>query len=352
MTLNKYIDNRRDNNFNLIRFIAALSVIFAHSFPLLFGNGVKGPLANLIGMHSGEIAVDIFFIISGFLVGSSFFNRKSIFSFILSRFLRVYPGLILAVFLTILLGSYFTTTSLPEYFMNEQTIKYFFKNITLFFGVEYKLPHVFENLPYPNVINGSLWTLPWEVKMYLYLLILGLLLQYINIKTKTYNYIFIMIGLSSILLYIYNHFYHMLPDNFIRLFSSFFIGVAFYIMRNNIFLSYRYLLPFLILLVLSSFNNDMFFVVYVLTLPYIVFSLAYLPNGKIRSFNSIGDYSYGIYIYAFPIQQSIVFLLPTISIEYMILLSLFTTLFFSIISWHFIESKALKLKSTIKFNVS
>ena len=85
-------------------------------------------------------------------------------------------------------------------------------------------------------------------------------------------------------------------------------------------------------------------VVYILTLPYIVLYLAYLPKGKIRCFNNVGDYSYGIYIYAFPIQQMSAKLIPGISVFQMVLISGAFTLLFAFASWHLIEKKALKFK--------
>lgn len=99
------------------------------------------------------------------------------------------------------------------------------------------------------------------------------------------------------------------------------------------------------MLLLSIFNKDLFFVVYTLSLPYMIFYLAYVPKGKIRSFNKVGDYSYGIYIYAFPVQQSIAAaIFPGISVANMVLGSFAVTFVLAFLSWHFIEKKFLKMK--------
>lgn len=351
MILNSYL-NDKDNNFNLLRFIAASLVLYAHSYPLLFGEKVSDPFKNLIGMHLGEVAVDIFFITSSFLIANSFFYKKSIISFLWARFLRIYPALFVAILFSILLGLYFTDYSFYNYTFNIDTFKYFLKNIILFFGVEYYLPGVFSDNPYSPAVNGSLWTLPWEVKMYVYLLIIGLIVLFFNKKfnTNITRTIFSFIGISSILLYIFNHFEHILNDNFIRLFCFFFSGVMYYILSKNIMINLKIFLFFLSLLIISVINSELFFILYVITLPYIIFSIVYLIKGQILKFNLIGDYSYGIYIYAFPVQQSIVALFPNISLIYMILSSFLITLFLAVISWHIIEKNALKLKK-IKFQL-
>ncbi|WP_372340911.1 acyltransferase family protein [Paraglaciecola sp.] len=67
--------NGRDNNFNLIRFIAACLVLFSHSFALVLGGGLHEPLRGFLNMTLGTIAVDIFFITSGFL--SEFYKLEN-----------------------------------------------------------------------------------------------------------------------------------------------------------------------------------------------------------------------------------------------------------------------------------
>jgi peptidoglycan/LPS O-acetylase OafA/YrhL len=96
-------------------------------------------------------------------------------------------------------------------------------------------------------------------------------------------------------------------------------------------------------------NKDLFFIVYSLFLPYIIFYIVYVPSGQIRKFNIMGDYSYGIYIYAFPIQQTMAALVPGISVTTMIVYSFGFTLIMSILSWHLIEKRFLKMKGTYIF---
>jgi len=102
--------------------------------------------------------------------------------------------------------------------------------------------------------------------------------------------------------------------------------------------------PLAIALAIAASNQQAFFVVYILSTAYILFYLAYVPSGVVRKYNRLGDYSYGIYIYAFPVQQSIAALFPGISILQMILISAIVTTLLAILSWHLLERRSLKLK--------
>lgn len=339
----------RDNNFNLIRFVAAFLVLYSHSFALVVGSGDAEPLRATLGMTWGTIAVDLFFITSGFLITSSYLARGNLIAFVWARFLRIYPALIVAIFLTVFgLGVLFTSFSISEYLSNFQTVKYLIKNCFLFLGVEHTLPGVFLDTPYKQAVNGSLWTLPYEVKMYLLLVLFLASVQYLS---KQFSLIsmrksILVLAVCSIFLHLLNnhHAISILPEKFIRLFSMFFVGAAFYIWKDKIRLSSKVFFLGLPLLILASMYEEIFLLFYCVLLPFLVFYLAYVPKGFIRSFNKLGDYSYGMYIYAFPVQQSIVALLPDVSVPVMIILSFFITLVFAMLSWHFIEKRCLKLK--------
>jgi len=117
----------RNNNFNLIRFIAASLVLYSHSFPLA---GVDGePFRKYTGLSAGEMAVDVFFITSGFLIANSFFRRNSIISFVWARVLRIYPALFVAmIFCVLVVGLFFTKDAWSVYLLSAETHKYFIKN--------------------------------------------------------------------------------------------------------------------------------------------------------------------------------------------------------------------------------
>ncbi len=336
--------NTRDNNFNLIRFIAASLVLYSHSFPLVLGEGNYEPIRQIIGTTWANIAVDVFFIISGFLITSSYFAQKNLTAFVWSRVLRIYPALIVATIFCVFLGLGFTTWRVQDY-INLQTVRFFLKNTTLFFGTDYYLPGVFLDNP-EGAVNGSLWTLPFEVWMYVILALTLIFVAYIS-KRVTFlsaRNVLGYMGVFAIGLYIFNHFQNTLPIHLVRLFAMFFIGATFFAWREKIHLSSKWILLGIPLLLAPAINKDVFFVVYCFVLPFLVFYTAYIPSGKIRNFNEIGDYSYGMYIYAFPVQQSVIALVPNVSVTTVMIVSFGVTLLFAMLSWHLIEKRFLKMK--------
>ena len=351
-TLSSYIENR-NNNFNLIRLIAGILVLMSHCYPLYFGSGASEPLKKLVGISLGWVAVDLFFISSGFLIAGSLFNRKTLSDFVKSRVLRIYPGLAISLLLTVfLLGPYFTKLPLLSYFTSPETYKFLLLNVTLFFGEEANLPGVFTALPLAHTVNGSLWTLPFEVRAYTLLVITGLLLTFLEKKWSIFGskWFYLLIAAFGMSLHLFNYFNKILPISYFgaeyaRLITMFFVGVAYYKYKDLIVLSNSAFYWLVILLIISSVNYDWFFVVYSLSLSYLLFYLAYVPKGFIRKFNTYGDYSYGIYIYAFPIQQAILALSTNISLFTFFLTSLVITFVFAFFSWQFVEKPALQLKN-------
>jgi peptidoglycan/LPS O-acetylase OafA/YrhL len=159
------------NHFHLIRLIAAWLVIWSHAWAIT-GTAGNDHFARLtLSRSAGAFAVDVFFVISGFLVAASV-QRHPWREFLLARALRLYPALIVCVALTVVvLGPLLTTA--PEYWSDPRTWRYLWANATLW-RAEFWLPGVFETLP-RTAINGSLWTLPIEGRLYLALFLAALL---------------------------------------------------------------------------------------------------------------------------------------------------------------------------------
>jgi peptidoglycan/LPS O-acetylase OafA/YrhL len=354
----------KDNNFKLIRFVAAFVVLVAHSFVLAGGIGAVDPVGKILGgIPYASVAVDIFFVTSGFLVTGSLLTRKRTLEFLWARFLRIYPALIVMVLLTVFaLGPFFTTVPLSSYLTAPATYIYLLLNGTLFAGVTYILPGVFESVPYKGPssagglgpVNGSLWTLPYEVKMYAILVTVWIALGIArNLRLKAFNVTIVVLAAVSMVVYIAAHFYPPSQSNllFVRLYFMFFTGAACYVMRNRIVLSRPVFWLAVAAVILSTIDRQIFFVVYVLLIPYIVLYIAYIPSGKVRTFNRVGDYSYGTYIYAFPVQQSVASLIPGISGGMMLIVSSVVTLMLAAVSWHLVEKRALALKgATLTFH--
>jgi peptidoglycan/LPS O-acetylase OafA/YrhL len=349
--LSAYVSGR-DNNFNLLRFVAAFLVLFSHSFALATGDAANEPLKAAIGMTWGGIAVDVFFITSGFLIAGSYLARNNILSFAWARLLRIYPALITAnLFSILVVGLWFTTLKPLEFLRDPQTLGFAWKNSTLFFGLEYKLPGTFQDNPWVETVNGSLWTLPFEVKLYtlLSVLLFGVSLAKRKFTDLRTDWILAAAGTCAMGAYLYNHFDsfdHIVGTKAIKLAAMFLIGSTYYALRDKIQLSGPVFWCLSVLLLASSLHVHLFFVAYCLFLPYIVFYLAYVPAGAIRKFNGFGDYSYGLYIYAFPVQQSLAASFPGMSTLVMILTCFPITLLLAAISWHVIEKRSLKWKGS------
>lgn len=348
-TLLSEYTNSRDNNFNLIRFLAASMVLFGHSYPL---SGTHGEPLGQLGLSFGHLAVDIFFITSGFLVTRSLVLRQDLVSFATARALRIFPALIVAVlFCVFVVGLYFTTLPVQEYLQHSAIYTYLFNNTTLILQpMAFALPYVFDTNPYKQSVNGSLWTLPWEINMYILLAMLGSL---VFIKPNFFNlreFKWIIVGIVVIAfpLYIINYLGHFSNLPFFTMgthfITVFFMGAILFIFQDKIYLSKRLFGICLLLLFYGSSSKFIFFPIYNLLLGYVILYLAYVPTGFIRNFNKLGDYSYGVYIYAFPIQQSVAALIPNVSMATMFIYSFAITLMFAIASWHFVEKPALKLK--------
>ncbi len=124
----------------------------------------------------------------------------------------------------------------------------------------------------------------------------------------------------------------------------FFTGSAFFVLRDRIVLSRSVFFSFLVVLLLSAYHPRLFFIVYSATLAYILFYLAFIPSGFFRAYNRSGDYSYGVYIYAFPVQQSIAASVPGVSVLSMAIYSSVITIILAALSWHLLEKHALKRK--------
>ena len=165
----------RDNNFNLLRFVAASLVILSHSFALAGGTGTAEPPSSLIGVSFGTIGVYIFFTASGFLITMSYYARHDLLAFLWARFLRIFPALAVCALLSaFVLGLAFTTNGMGSYLNLSSTYKYVINNTLLLpLGFQETLPGVFLGNPFPLVVNGSLWTLPVELRIYLIVALIG-----------------------------------------------------------------------------------------------------------------------------------------------------------------------------------
>ncbi|EBE1026339.1 acyltransferase, partial [Salmonella enterica] len=157
---------RGSNNLDLVRIIAALMVIFGHSFALTLTPNMQEPFNYFFPFtYSGSIAVKVFFFISGLLVTNSIIKSKSISEFTIARFFRIYPAFAITIILTgIAIGPLAYNGNYNDYINNPGVFNYI--SHSLFFDTQYFINGVFSGNRDGGSLNGSLWTISIEVSAY------------------------------------------------------------------------------------------------------------------------------------------------------------------------------------------
>lgn len=284
----------------------------------------------------GGLAVAIFFSISGYLVTQSWVADPNLWRFILKRLLRIMPALIVVTLASIFfIGPLTTSEPLNEYFSEKTTWQYLYN---IYLKTAYELPGVFLLNPYPKAVNGSLWTLPMEFQWYLVVAALGFS-KLIRIKP-------LLIMCWPVLAWWVDTF--NLPGqkgmDYFWCFGLFFFGGM---VLASVEFSRKYLLAACILAVPFFYWNEGGLAIAIL-IPIGVICLGKASIPVIRSFGKFGDISYGVYIFAFPTQQTIVhFLGASRPFPMLLLCSFIITYGLAYISWLFIEAPALALKKRL-----
>lgn len=331
----------RDNNLNLIRLVAAAAVLVSHAFPIALGAGADEPLELLTGLSLGGHAVAVFFVLSGLLIARSYDRAGSHARFVTARVMRLFPALAVVLVLTVMAGALVTTLDPASYFTSSATLAYVPGNLSLFF-LQYALPGVFADNPMGPAINGSLWTLFYEVVCYIGVFVFGVL----GVLRSRGLFTLVFAGLAAAFLFSLD----WAPaagiayraDLLAHLAFPFGLGVLAYVWRDRLSIDGRIALALWVLPVIAVWSG--------LLLPAIMVALGYSTlwfgfavKGPLLAYNRIGDYSYGLYIYAFPVQQALAHFVPGITPAGNILAALPITLALAALSWFVVERRALDL---------
>jgi peptidoglycan/LPS O-acetylase OafA/YrhL len=340
----------RDNNFNLVRLCAAGCVLASHSWPL---SGTPGePFERFANFSLGHFGVDIFFVVSGFLVTGSLFARGSLPAFLRARALRIFPALVVSAFGTaFVIGPLVTRLPLASYLAAPGTWAYALLNSTTWpWGVVWSLPGVFRGLPAGDAANGALWSLPWELTMYALLTLLGALALRPRpwLGSRAVRGVVFGVALLATLGHGVNEGAD-LSRTFrvvqgLRLVALFFTGASLQLLRDRVPFSGGAFAVALAALIAALRWQGYALVAYPLLLSYVVLWLALVPGGLLRGYNRLGDFSYGFYLWQFPIQQWIVLTHRGISQPMLLLASLPAALAIAVASWYLVESPALAFK--------
>jgi peptidoglycan/LPS O-acetylase OafA/YrhL len=306
------------NSFDWLRLLAAAMVIHHHVYPL---SGRAAP--SFFSTDYGALGVGIFFVISGYLVSGSLARSASIGDYLKKRLLRIEPGLIVALAVTALaLGATVTTLPLGEYLRSPQVWLYVVKN-ALLYPVDYVLPGVFVANPFPAAVNGSLWTLRLEFSCYLALAALAAV-KLLRPRVVTVLALAAAVALVALRL--------VWPPEagWLRLTDVAVLNG--YLFLGGVWLCLHGKAPpwWAVAVSIALLATPL----WALGLPAVVLGLGRLPAPKLPA-----DLSYGLYIYAFPLQQ-------VLAANGMLSLwtSMAATLPFAAASWFLIEKPALRLK--------
>jgi peptidoglycan/LPS O-acetylase OafA/YrhL len=318
------------NGFDLIRLVAAVLVLWSHQHALM---GLPQPTVALLQGSIGGLGLYIFFAVSGYLNTISASRHRSMPVFLFNRALRIYPALAVCTALTVVLGA--IVASDLRAFLSPKILSYVAKNTTLLFGVKTSLPSVFEQSPFPGALNGSLWSLPFEVKMYI-VLALGL-------AAARYNLVAPIVVFGSAALMAVLSAIGVLPalpvGNWWIIFSTLFLAGSMVAATQSIVrlpLSIGALIA--VALALGGFGQQLLMWQLLLTAIVIAVGCVHLPKWLRLPL----DLSYGVFLYAFPIQQVSTMLFTRFWLA--LAFSVVVTFTLALLSAVFIERPALKLK--------
>jgi peptidoglycan/LPS O-acetylase OafA/YrhL len=301
-----------ENNFDFLRFLFASLVVFSHSFPLGSGSEDREPLAMFTHrqLTFGSLAVDCFFIISGFLISHSWVSQPRPWPFLRKRIRRIYPGFVTAV----LIGAFVIT---PLFSVAGAA------GITLDFGLTFVAKTLrllqatpgpaFQNNPASGTVNGSLWSISYEFWCYVGVMACGAvgllrrprLLAGAVVGAMAIGFVFSWFQLTpggSWLGRIFGY-----PPFWARLLPYFLVGMAFYAFRDRLSLSAMGATLCAISFVVASWIPFAMIFVFPVIAAYLIFWFAFLPLAPLNRFAKFGDFSYGIYLYSFPVLQMIVY---------------------------------------------
>ncbi len=328
------------SGFDYLRIILSVLVLVNHSVQASYGFQAAFTKPEMI-INLANMILPLFFALSGFLVSASLL-RVSLPRFVGLRILRIFPALVVEVALSaLILGPLLTQVDLSTYFGSTEFHSYFRNMVG---DIHYYLPGVFENNPFPRMVNGPLWTVPYELECYIVLVALALL-RIVKFWQLTLIALIVASGAQA-----YWDYSHGIPGSIYgRMLVMYFLGgVTIYGMRNFIPLRLD-LFVFAFAVAFALIASSKFIYLSPIFIGYCTAWLGLLNVPKLKVIFT-GDYSYGIYLYAFPIQQTVVYLSPPSLNEWYFnsIFSLIIVSIFAAFSWHCVEKPFGKLKRYLK----
>jgi peptidoglycan/LPS O-acetylase OafA/YrhL len=332
--------SHRRNNFDTLRLLAALSVLFSHAFLMADGSEANEPFVRLTGNQCvlGLVGVFVFFIISGFLVTASWCRNPAPAGFLLRRGLRIFPGLAVnALICALVIGPVVTNLPVASYLADPKLRTFLVHTLTLQTDSP-PLPGVlFADNSVGLIVNGSLWTLRYEVMMYLMIVILGLL-RVLRLSTCV---VLVAIGLAAV--YFEKHLGPAGDFGEMAWLVGFFAsGMCLYFLRDRIVFDWRGALMALAALAFFVWIGRLI-MLFPLAGAYLAIWFALRYDRALDYARHAGDLSYGIYIWGWPVEECVQYAWGGTANWWQVLLcSTALVLPTAWLSWHLVEKRALR----------
>ncbi len=331
--------------FDAIRLLAALMVIFSHAFTTTGRHEPQPIHFGRLDVTWGHIGVAIFFVTSGFLVTQSWRRQPDGLRYLAKRALRIWPGFLVVVGLSVfVLGPIATTWSRRAYFADYHTWGYLLHNAVMS-PITFNLPGVFRHQPL-NGINGSLWTLPYEVGAYLALLVLGvtrMLRWWVLAALTVFALALYHLGISNKTISLWDSWNGLVVQNLVRLGVWFVLGALLCEARHLVVRRHRVAAVAVVAALVGIWIHQDW--IAIPALAFLVIYLGTLPFRPADVLHRLGDPSYGMYLYGFVIQQTLMWTglvhrdQPWLSFVEATVLAVI----FGYASWHLVERRALRL---------
>ena len=343
MRLVDVFDPKR-NSLNALRLMLAVGVMVFHSFPL---TGTKLP--SMAHQLLGNVFVDAFFAISGYLILGSWMHRPRVLSYLAARCLRILPAFYIALVATALvlapLGTLLSHNALDARFWHDAW-SYITSN-SLLRVQQYGIDGTPLDVPYPGVWNGSLWTLWWEFLCYLGVLALGVtsLLRWRGSVVVAF-----LLALVGVVMTSYGPVDNWLVATASRFGLMFLAGSLIYTFRDRIPARW-YLVGISVVIVMISALLPDYRVIAAIPIAYaVIITGAKITMQPLRLPN---DISYGTYIFAFPVQQVLASAgLFHAGAAIFAIVSIAATLPVAAASWFGVERPALRLKTYLEHRLT
>lgn len=336
----------RSNNFDALRLIGALLVVLGHGYALL---GRQGDVPVVLGYQLQTIGVMIFFAISGYLITASWSRTRNPVTYALARCLRIFPALVVVVLVTALvIGPLVTTLPRGEYFDNPGTATYIVNNIKLL--VTFPLPGVWEDLPYATAVNGSLWTLFVEFLCYAAVPFLFVFPRFVR-PLGALVVLAVVIHLAEVPQHESPVFWGVRLRDAAGLWA-FFAGGALLRLAGQRFSWFRFRTDIAVagtavLFLVDEVAPGLALEVASVVVPYVVLTIGLARTPYIAQSARFGDFSYGLYLWAFPVQQLVVDVFGVQRMSVNLLMVVTITLALAALSWHLVEKPSMRLKELI-----